>query len=104
MRRGNVGNRGGGRPSDRFRRLATEQLEDWLKRSAKVLREIQRSATTVEEKLKFVEAAGKLADRFGKYTGIARAELLEDYCPPVVLDFSGMKLEERKELLAQLKE
>lgn len=71
---GNPGNAGGtGRPNDEFRRKAGEKLDHWLDRADSLLTELQVEATDFESKMKVVEAAGKLGERFGKYTGLEKA-------------------------------
>jgi hypothetical protein len=72
---GAVGNAGGGRPSDEFRRKAGEKLDHWLDRADSLLTELQVEATDFESKMKVVEAAGKLGERFGKYTGLEKKEV-----------------------------
>jgi hypothetical protein len=73
---GNPGNAGGtGRPNDEFRRKAGEKLDHWLDRADSLLTELQVEATDFESKMKVVEAAGKLGERFGKYTGLEKKEV-----------------------------
>jgi hypothetical protein len=70
------GNAGGtGRPNDEFRRKAGEKLDHWLDRADSLLTELQVEATDFESKMKVVEAAGKLGERFGKYTGLEKKEV-----------------------------
>jgi hypothetical protein len=70
---GNPGNAGGtGRPNDEFRRKAGEKLDHWLDRADSLLTELQVEAIDFDSKLRVVEAAGKLGERFGKYTGLEK--------------------------------
>lgn len=72
---GNPGNKGGGRPPEEFRRECGEKLGVWLERSASLLQQLHDKATQSEDddlRLKVVDASGKLAERFGKYTGLEK--------------------------------
>lgn len=75
---GNPGNRGGGRPRDEFRRHAGERLEHWLDRSDERLTALFEQAVSFDEQMKVLEACGKLAERFGRYTGLEKAETKGD--------------------------
>ena len=75
---GNPGNRGGGRPRDEFRRNAGERLEHWLDRSDARLTELFEQAVSFDEQMKVLEACGKLAERYGKYTGLEKVETKGD--------------------------
>lgn len=99
---GNHGNAGGGRPSNDFRKRSREKLDDWLTRASDLLTELDAEATEFEQKLKLIEAAGKLAERFGKYTGLEKSELISTGTPAVTIDFGAMSVEDRKRMLAGL--
>lgn len=76
---GNPGNSGGGRPTEEFRRECGEKLDHWLKRASTRLAELDQDAEKDQDvKFKVVEAAGKLAERFGKYTGLEKSEVIGD--------------------------
>jgi hypothetical protein len=75
LRNGGTNAGGTGRPNDEFRRKAGEKLDHWLDRADSLLTELQVEATDFESKMKVVEAAGKLGERFGKYTGLEKKEV-----------------------------
>lgn len=73
---GNPGNSGGGRPPEEFKRECGEKLAYWLARASARLSELDTLAENDEDmKFKVVDASGKLAERFGKYTGLEKAGL-----------------------------
>lgn len=69
---GNPGNAGGGRPADEFRRACGEKLDHWLNRADNLLIQLYDEAEDFDSKMKVIEASGKLAERFGKYTGLEK--------------------------------
>jgi hypothetical protein len=52
------------------RRFAGERTIHWLSRSANLLEEIFDEAQTFEQKIALLEATGKLAERFGKFSSL----------------------------------
>lgn len=53
-----------------LRRYGGESMVHWLTRSADLLTELYDEAETFEERLKLVEAFGKLSERFCRFSGL----------------------------------
>jgi len=68
LRNGGTNKGGTGRPSDEFKREAGQSLREWLNVSKETLAKYRDQVTDLQSAIQFSEAAGKLADRFGKYS------------------------------------
>ena len=60
--------------AESIRRHAAKQLKVWLDKSSQRLDQLFSDAGTPEEHLKVLEAAGKLAERFGKFACLDKDE------------------------------
>ena len=60
--------------AESIRKHAARQLKVWLDKSSQRLDELFRDAGTPEEHLNVLEAAGKLAERFGKFACLEKDE------------------------------
>lgn len=92
----------GGRPTDAFVKKAKESLSDWLRRCQKHLVKLDRLSVTAEERRKFLEIAGKTAERFGKYTGYEKVVVTDSQPLRPIIDLGNMTADERRELLDML--
>lgn len=101
LRQGNVGNCGG-RPSNAFREKAKECVEHWLGVCAEMVEELRAEAETFEQKSKVLASAIKLTELYGRFSGVEKVENFGEIVPPVVVNFGGMSLSERQDLLAHL--
>ncbi len=57
-----------------LRKHSVKELQRWLDMSSERLERLFEGAGTQDEHLKVLEAAGKLAERFGKFAGLEKSD------------------------------
>ncbi len=73
-------------------------------RTSEIPDQLSNDVTDFYQKMKLIEAAGKLSERIGKFAGIERANAISMPPPQIVIDFGGMSIEERQALLDSLED